>query len=321
MAFALHNGDVVVSWDDGKVSGFPAEAVADAEIAVGTSGVQAATPTGPFFEQGTPEAALIVLRGMWPEADVHGDAPVLAEQPDELGDDFLQEGIYDEAKHPRGRGGKWTDAVMTTAADAARAAVQGLRAHHAAVGFGGSEDDYAKAQRNFTSAFRGGLSKDRTLAAKVAAALEHNAESPVHRAAMYRHGEDRVAILRPDAKQSVVHPGHSAAHRLGQNRLTVIREDAVDHPSLPRTLRHEFAHSMWSSLSPEEKQRFQSELPHSDEIEKGLSYYAGFKGQVGNAEEAYAELYAEVSDPHHDPAKWPEWVRSMGHEWFGHLHG
>jgi hypothetical protein len=84
MRFALLTDDTVIEWDDdGSVSGFPDEAVDEARRAL-LEPQQAATPTGPYFERGTPEASWIALRRLWPTAEVFGDPPVLEQQPDEL---------------------------------------------------------------------------------------------------------------------------------------------------------------------------------------------------------------------------------------------
>lgn len=84
MSFTLEDGDTLIVWDDGQIDGFPSDAVSDAEAALVAPGTQAATPTGPFFEEGTPEASYLVLRRLWPTAEVSGEPPAFEEQPDEL---------------------------------------------------------------------------------------------------------------------------------------------------------------------------------------------------------------------------------------------
>ena len=113
-----------VAWDDGQVTGTPDERV-DAEVALREEWAYA-TATGPRYARGTPEAALLALRRLWPGAEVLGDAPVIPEQDedevihDDDGDESeqawrqmveggeLQE-AYDPLLHPRGRTGKWIE--------------------------------------------------------------------------------------------------------------------------------------------------------------------------------------------------------------------
>lgn len=44
-------------------------------MAIATTPVVAGTPTGPWFERGTPEHAWIVLRERMPQAEVFGEPP------------------------------------------------------------------------------------------------------------------------------------------------------------------------------------------------------------------------------------------------------
>ena len=107
MSFALVTDDVLVTWEDGKVQGFPAEALVDAELAL-RRGAMAATPTGPWFEQGTPEAAYLALRKLWPHSEVEGDPPKIGPYGDELeGAERIEEADYKEVLHPRDRRGRW----------------------------------------------------------------------------------------------------------------------------------------------------------------------------------------------------------------------
>ena len=110
MSFALVTDDVLVTWEDGKVQGFPAEALVDAELALRQETV-AATPTGPWFERGTPEAAYLALRKLWPHSEVEGDPPEIGPYGDELATERIEEADmtpdYTEALHPRDRRGRW----------------------------------------------------------------------------------------------------------------------------------------------------------------------------------------------------------------------
>jgi hypothetical protein len=75
MSFSLITDHAVLTWDDGKVEGVPLTAVGDAQMAIDTQPYIAGTPTGPWFEQGTPEHAYLVLRALAPDAEVIGDPP------------------------------------------------------------------------------------------------------------------------------------------------------------------------------------------------------------------------------------------------------
>jgi hypothetical protein len=107
VSFALVTDDLLVAWEDGKVQGFPAEALVDAELALRQETV-AATPTGPWFERGTPEAAYLALRKLWPHSEVEGDPPKIGPYGDELASTpALTEARYVEGLHPRDRRGRW----------------------------------------------------------------------------------------------------------------------------------------------------------------------------------------------------------------------
>lgn len=332
MSFSLSSLDGVVTWDDGTVDGYPYAALDTANDALGAAvDSVGATPTGPFFQPGSPEHAFLVLRQLWPLAEVDGEPPVFESQGDELDDPSpLSESVFDEVEHPRGRAGKW---VAKSHSEAAAAAVSGLREHLASKGEEEPESEMERATKNFTKAFKGRVVSDPEVVGAVTRAMEHNAGSEVHARLMAQHGEDRAVVIR-GVEPTVIDPGRSMAHRMTGNRLTVIREEALQHhgepgeikpgdtmtPSgggLAAVLRHEYGHTIESSLTPEEKIRFFRSLPSQDEVKKGLSTYAGFHVHTGNAQEAFSELYSVVSDPHYDPAKWPEWVRLAGSEWFG----
>lgn len=70
MTWSLITDDAVLTYKDGKVTGAPLTRVGDAQIAIDTTPYAAATPTGPWFERGTPEHAWIVLRERMPQAEV-----------------------------------------------------------------------------------------------------------------------------------------------------------------------------------------------------------------------------------------------------------
>lgn len=107
MSFTLETPDSIVTWDAGKVSGIPAGAVSDAHVALSEKPVSVGgTPTGPWYEHGTPEHAFLVLRARWPGSVVHGDPPVIPEQDDELDEPGLRE-AFEEHLHLRDRKGRW----------------------------------------------------------------------------------------------------------------------------------------------------------------------------------------------------------------------
>jgi GNAT superfamily N-acetyltransferase len=112
MSFSLVTDDAVLTWDEGKLTGAPLTAVGDAQAALDTRPHIDATPTGPWFERGTPEHAYLVLRALAPEAEVVGDPPEFEdygpELPSEEGPDALQEAEqFDPHLHPRGRAGRF----------------------------------------------------------------------------------------------------------------------------------------------------------------------------------------------------------------------
>jgi hypothetical protein len=109
VSFALTTDDALLIWDDGEVTGFPADTVVDADAALRSDTV-ASTPTGPWYDHGTPEHAYLTLYRLLPGAHVSGDAPEIPTYPDELGgDEALVEARWDPHVHPRGRGGRWID--------------------------------------------------------------------------------------------------------------------------------------------------------------------------------------------------------------------
>lgn len=112
MSFALLTDEGHLAWEDGKLSGTPPWAVSEAEDAMREREWMGATPTGPWFERGTPEHAWLVLRSLAPRAEVGGDPPQFGSYGDELPtEQELQEGTYVEALHPRDRLGRWRDVL------------------------------------------------------------------------------------------------------------------------------------------------------------------------------------------------------------------
>jgi hypothetical protein len=85
--WSLVTEDAVVTYgDDGKLTGVPLTAVGDAQATIDTTPFIDGTPTGPWFEQGTPEHAWLVLRREMPDAEVVGEPPVMETFGDELPD-------------------------------------------------------------------------------------------------------------------------------------------------------------------------------------------------------------------------------------------
>jgi hypothetical protein len=87
--FTLLSEDGVITWTDGHLEGYPERLLDEAENALGQlahEGYAAATPTGPFHPAASPEAALLTLRALWPQASLLGTPPLIAVQPDEVND-------------------------------------------------------------------------------------------------------------------------------------------------------------------------------------------------------------------------------------------
>jgi ADP-ribosyltransferase exoenzyme len=107
VSFALTTDDALLIWDDGDVTGFPADTVVDADAALRSDTV-ASTPTGPWYDKGTPEHAYLTLYRLLPGAHVSGDAPEIPTYPDELQQpERVEEARYEPRLHPRNRFGRW----------------------------------------------------------------------------------------------------------------------------------------------------------------------------------------------------------------------
>ena len=121
MSFALLTDEGHIAWEDGKLTGTPPWAVSEAEDAMRERDWIGATPTGPWFERGTPEHAWLVLRSLAPRAEVGGDPPKLGGYGDELEQGQpVQEAVavplhgrvtFDPKLHPRDRLGRWRDVL------------------------------------------------------------------------------------------------------------------------------------------------------------------------------------------------------------------
>jgi hypothetical protein len=87
---SYQGGEALLSWDGTQVTGWPSDAVSDAEeglVRARVEGQVPATPTGPFYPPDSNEGVLLVLLAVLDAGpvDVLGEAPVIEAQPDELG--------------------------------------------------------------------------------------------------------------------------------------------------------------------------------------------------------------------------------------------
>jgi GNAT superfamily N-acetyltransferase len=105
MSFSLLTDDAAITWDGGDVTGIPRTAVTDADLALEAEPVAASTPTGPWFERGTPEHAFLVLRAVWPTAEVEGQPPAF----EATGGEALMEATFETRLHPRDRRGRFIE--------------------------------------------------------------------------------------------------------------------------------------------------------------------------------------------------------------------
>ena len=86
--FALATAEEMIVWADGKLDCYPERSLDRAENALAQlarDGSAGATPTGPFYQADSAEAALLTLRALWPQAQLLGEPPLIPGQPDELG--------------------------------------------------------------------------------------------------------------------------------------------------------------------------------------------------------------------------------------------
>lgn len=84
----IYNGEeALLTWTDGTVTGWPHDAVIDAELALRDAmheGAVPGTPTGPFYEPGSEQAALLVLLSVISPPFELQDTPELPAQEDEI---------------------------------------------------------------------------------------------------------------------------------------------------------------------------------------------------------------------------------------------
>lgn len=220
--------------------------------------------------------------------------------------------------------------VPETASDAADLLVNGIAETARRAGETTIEAELDAARKRFAARLKGRLSTDEALRARVALALARNATSSVHRAELSRHGDDVVVLLREGKKIDPVLDinDHFAAHRMTGNRSTILKEAAVNPKivgspapgqatssvsgGVEAILRHEYAHQSWAALDGDAKVAFGREIPARSDVRRDLSRYA-----ATDPEEAWAELYAVVSDPGYDPAGWADWIVELGNRYFG----
>lgn len=257
--------------------------------------------------------------------------------------------VYDEANWERilakgaeGGGGRALPipppiSLPTTAEQAAQRFVDGVATNEIYAGKLVDTNALAKAQTNWVKHLDGNIVTDNATLQKVEDADAYNRESKVYTEQLATHGRD-VAIVVKDSTPATnpISPGNSGerAARITGNRVTVLSESALaatgttgvivpgtlsasTEGGLSATLRHEYGHQIDAGLTAEERQTFREALPDLETIQRDLTKYSGFRFAPGNADEAFAELFAVVSDPAYNPAEWAPWVRDLGHRFFG----
>jgi len=238
----------------------------------------------------------------------------------------LTEADWDEALHPRGRGGEWIGKFLTNKEAGGRIADSLHHWQEQAKQHGNWDevqhrDDPTrdKIAANWTKGLRGRLSKDRAAIGLVADANAENEANPRWKALTANLPKDHVLVTTdPEG-------GTEAASRVGGT--TMIGEDAVNRvtdeavasaepkperrPSatsgygLDATLRHEYGHAIDDALSRDERQHILDAIPDATP----LSYYARFNQEHGNDGEVIPELVATITHPDYHAADWPESVQ------------
>lgn len=188
------------------------------------------------------------------------------------------------------------------------------------------EREIAKARTNWTGHLRGRVSTDTEARQKVQRAVDYNASSALHRAALTKYGEDTVIVTKPGKRLNTLLDSTETtlAKRLTGNRTTIIKDRAVrelDAMGTVRpdraytsqtggtaaTLRHEYAHQVYADMPLADRQSLEALFPiDSPTLGSDLSIYART-----SSEEAFAEAYAAVTDPGFVPAAWAPWVRDF----------
>lgn len=217
--------------------------------------------------------------------------------------------------------------VFTNADQAAQGFVEGLRRTETERGKVPDENALADAERSFRKKVSVSITDDRAALERVTAADETNHGSALYRAAVDKYGRDQVLVLRDGPVDPLLSPGRdlAAGHRLTGNRVTVLRREAAmvertgpirpgDSGSLTNggteaALRHEYGHQIETALTPEQWDEFRGLLPGAEQVKAELTGYGASGLSVGNAQEAFCELFAVVTDPSFDRAAWAPWVR------------
>jgi hypothetical protein len=227
--------------------------------------------------------------------------------------------------------------IVNNEADAAQALMDGVRNQEILKGKTPDETAIARGVASWKKNLKGNLVTDPAVLQKVADADAYNMGGPVY--ADQIQGRDTIIVISDNTPVgNVLRPGGditSAGRRTG-NEATVIMDEATrDFPAipteaiepgkyasaeqggLPALLRHEYGHQLSDAMTADQWAAFRARLPAQDTVKADVSKYAGQGLDVGNAQEAYSELFAITTDPAYRPGDWAPWVQQVGHEMWG----
>lgn len=200
--------------------------------------------------------------------------------------------------------------------EAAQTIVSGLRETLTREGKEIDSKAMAGAEKHWSERLEGNLDATPERVARVTEAQTYNEKSALHNATRAKHGQDVVLLVKESPTDPLLASSESTgAHRLSRNGVTVVKPVAVKeitgtiapgdfstgvNGGTEAVLRHEYAHSIYEHLTPEEKIAFRDVLPADrNEWSKTITRYG-----ATNDEEAFCEVYAIVSDPMFDASAW-----------------
>jgi hypothetical protein len=221
-----------------------------------------------------------------------------------------------------------------TADDAADSFVSGLERSQVEKGITPLPADLDAATANWTRQLDEAMVVDPAITASLQEADAYNRGSVIYQDALAKYGRDTVVVVSDDTPVGNLLNTSGAGQRLSGVRATVLNEKvftgdlayapvAATEPGggtvsggIAGMIRHEYAHQIQDAMTPEVLTAFRQDLPAADVVRQDLSIYARKGLDVGNAQEAFSELFAVVSDPAYNPDLWAPWVRDLGAKYF-----